>query len=410
MWPLKMVGQDLGHRCVERYGECRCAPVHEGKGQSAHTDLSPYGSKSNPADAPPGDGHWGRVRIVGRERDTEGVKEDLSRLRYANPGGEHGDGSAVESPVGKLRHLRLLPATLVPSDQGKFDAHDETENGRENEATDDARRVTVERRKSDYPNDEGGQIDRGDGSGQALRAGDISGRELQAKRLRDHRVHANGDGPRRRGPIPWLGVRRTECSSGPDPRNSRRTRRNPPSTDDYRDVSHESATAGDPGAVLLDVYDSALPRVYGYVLSRCGQRSLAEDLTAETFLAAVDAVRRDDPPPVSTAWLVGVARHKLVDHWRRQGREERGMHALDAVDSGDDDPWDERIDAIRARDVLATLAPHHRAALTLRYLDDLAVPEVAALLQRTVHATETLLVRARAAFRRSYAPGGDDDA
>jgi RNA polymerase sigma-70 factor (ECF subfamily) len=54
--------------------------------------------------------------------------------------------------------------------------------------------------------------------------------------------------------------------------------------------------------------------VYGYLVSRCGKAVVAEDLTAETFLAAVDAVRRDDPPSISTAWLVGVARHKLVDH------------------------------------------------------------------------------------------------
>jgi len=47
--------------------------------------------------------------------------------------------------------------------------------------------------------------------------------------------------------------------------------------------------------------------------------------------------------------------------------------------------------------------------LTLRYLDDLSVPEVAALLQRTVHGTEALLVRARAAFRRSYAVEEESD-
>ncbi|MDQ6911220.1 MAG: RNA polymerase subunit sigma-24, partial [Actinomycetota bacterium] len=45
---------------------------------------------------------------------------------------------------------------------------------------------------------------------------------------------------------------------------------------------------------------------------------------------------------------------------------------------------------------------HYRAALTLRYLDDLPVPRVAALLDRSVHATEAMLVRARAAFRRAY--------
>jgi RNA polymerase sigma-70 factor (ECF subfamily) len=60
--------------------------------------------------------------------------------------------------------------------------------------------------------------------------------------------------------------------------------------------------------------------------------------------------------------------------------------------------------------VLADLAPHHRAALTLRYVDDLSVPDVALLLQRTVHATEALLVRARSAFRRSYAAEDDHDA
>jgi RNA polymerase sigma-70 factor (ECF subfamily) len=165
----------------------------------------------------------------------------------------------------------------------------------------------------------------------------------------------------------------------------------------------DAATA-QPGAPadLLALYDEALPRVYGYLLSRCGQVPLAEDLTAEVFLAGVDAVRRADPPPVSVAWLVGVARHKLVDHWRRQGREERKLQA--AVGGGDstEDPWDARLDALRAQETLAELGPHHRAALTLRYLDDLPVPEVARHLDRTVHATEALLVRARAAFRRQY--------
>ncbi len=174
-------------------------------------------------------------------------------------------------------------------------------------------------------------------------------------------------------------------------------------------MSGGSVAPGDPGAALLDAFDSSLSRVYGYVLSRCGQQALAEDLTAETFLAAVDAVRRDDPPPLTTGWLVGVARHKLVDHWRRQAREERGLTALGGPDAEGEDPWDERLDALQARDVLDSLAPHHRAVLTLRYLDDLPVPEIAVLMQRTVHATEALLVRARGAFRRSYAREGDSD-
>ncbi len=55
--------------------------------------------------------------------------------------------------------------------------------------------------------------------------------------------------------------------------------------------------------------------------------------------------------------------------------------------------------------MLDALGPHHRAAPTLRYLDGLPVAQVAEHLGRTVHATEALLVRARAAFRVAYQEG-----
>ena len=196
------------------------------------------------------------------------------------------------------------------------------------------------------------------------------------------------------------------------------TRRSSARPDDDRGVSGQRLAREDRPARLLDLYDRALPQVYGYLLSRCGQRALAEDLTAETFLAAVDAVRAAAvraaaPPPLTTGWLIGVARHKLSDHWRRQAREERTLRAVAVAAAAEpgldaDDPWDARLDALRAQDVLRRLGPHHRAALTLRYVDDLPVPEVASVLGRTVHATEALLVRARSAFRTAYTAAGGE--
>ena len=164
----------------------------------------------------------------------------------------------------------------------------------------------------------------------------------------------------------------------------------------------------DQGVTLLALYDRALPQVYGYLLPRAGTASVAEDLTAETFLAAVSAVKRGTVADLTVAWLVGVARHKLVDHWRRRAREERQLRAVEDMVVPWEDPWDAQIDGTRAREVLAELGPHHQSALTLRYLDGLSVPEVAEHLDRTVHATEALLVRARAAFRRAYGEGSDD--
>jgi RNA polymerase sigma-70 factor, ECF subfamily len=180
-------------------------------------------------------------------------------------------------------------------------------------------------------------------------------------------------------------------------------------------VGSEKVPDEDPVAAI---YHRALPHVYGYLLSRCGDVSVAEDLAAETFMAAVAAARQpqrpgqQDVPPITVGWLVGVARHKLADHWRRSVREERS-HAAAAVVAGAggpggqasaalDDPWDEWLDAEAAYAALRCLPVPQRAALTLRYLDGLPVAEVAAHLGRSVRATETLLVRSRAALRAVY--------
>ena len=153
-----------------------------------------------------------------------------------------------------------------------------------------------------------------------------------------------------------------------------------------------------PVSAFLQLYDDALPHVYGYLVRRCESAATAEDLTSDTFLAAATAAQRG--AEVNVAWLIGTARHKLVDHWRRTGRqraalEELWEHAEPPVDHNDP------IDVLHVRDTLARLTPHHRAALVLRYVDGLPVPEVAAMLDRSVHATESLIVRAKAAYRHA---------
>jgi len=165
-----------------------------------------------------------------------------------------------------------------------------------------------------------------------------------------------------------------------------------------------AARAADPasGRTLLTLYDDTLPDVFGYLLHRCRDRRDAEDLTAETFLAAAGELRAGRTPDIGIAWLLGIARHKLIDHWRRQAREQRNLQAVAGLSVESTDPWDDELDAALARQVLSELPPAHRSALTLRYVDDLPVPQVAAELGRSLHATESLLVRARAAFRAAY--------
>jgi RNA polymerase sigma-70 factor, ECF subfamily len=171
-------------------------------------------------------------------------------------------------------------------------------------------------------------------------------------------------------------------------------------------VSAESDQPSDARRALLALYDEALPVVYGYFIRRCGDRGAAEDLTSETFLAAMDAARRSDPPPVAIPWLLGVARHKLADYYRRHhDRLAVPMAELpEPVDAADD--WDAELDRLVAESVLARLTEPHRTVLVLRYMDNCTVGECAELIGRTVHATEALLIRARRAFKQQYPEGG----
>lgn len=162
---------------------------------------------------------------------------------------------------------------------------------------------------------------------------------------------------------------------------------------------------------ISEWFDDALPRLFGYFIVRTGGRvDIAEDLTQETVLAAV---RSNDGPtggaPVM-AWLYGIARHKLIDHYHRQDRERRQFgQGLDpeSIDIGPSPPLAHLdFDSIHVRDdIIATLdrlPPRQRSALVLRYFDGCDVPTTAKLLDVSLHSAESLLARGRIAFRRIY--------
>ena len=153
---------------------------------------------------------------------------------------------------------------------------------------------------------------------------------------------------------------------------------------------------------FLDLYDRALPAVYGYLARRCDSTATAEDLTAEVFIVAVTAWQAEPGRQLDVGWLIGTARHKLIDHWRRDGRQRDALAELWDDMPAPVDPHDRPIEVEQAQSTLAVLAPLHRSVLMLRYCDGLPVGEVASTIGRTVHATESLLTRAKAAFRSNY--------
>jgi RNA polymerase sigma-70 factor, ECF subfamily len=177
------------------------------------------------------------------------------------------------------------------------------------------------------------------------------------------------------------------------------------------DRAQELAAVFTDPAAFRAWYDVAVVRVYSYLYGRCGgDMDLAEELTQLTFLQAIRHWQTFDGRSDPVTWLCSIARNKLTDHYRDLDRQERRrlrlyVREVDMTEAGVERSVADR-DAVLG--ALRGLPPLQRAALILRYVDGLSVREVAASLERTEDATESLLRRAKSRFRETY-PGAPDD-
>ncbi len=152
----------------------------------------------------------------------------------------------------------------------------------------------------------------------------------------------------------------------------------------------------DSEAGLLAFYDHAFDDAFRCAarLTR-GDRAAAEDLVQDAFVRLVRAIRSGDVADVGVGWLITTIRRRFIDGLRSSKREERRIRLV-AVD-----PVARNQPPLIAPSLLDGLSDRERAALIFRYVDDLPVAEVAALLDTTVRATESLLQRAKRNARGS---------
>jgi RNA polymerase sigma-70 factor (ECF subfamily) len=130
-------------------------------------------------------------------------------------------------------------------------------------------------------------------------------------------------------------------------------------------------------------YHAALQLMTGRIRSYLRRRlvdqpSDVEDLVQEVLLAVhLQRGTHVDGLPVSN-WLLAIARYKLVDHWRRTGRQPTATDDLDALDdvaSADDGSAAQARRDIRK--LLGQLPKAQRRAIELLKLDGLTAPEAA---------------------------------
>jgi RNA polymerase sigma-70 factor (ECF subfamily) len=165
---------------------------------------------------------------------------------------------------------------------------------------------------------------------------------------------------------------------------------------------HSAVLAGDRQAWQA-WYEASFMGLAAYVSWRCaGLRDLAEEIIQETWLAAVRRIRDFDPAQGSFAgWLRGIAANHLCKHFAKSRKQCQPLDAQQPPAVTDPGP-DRREQAEAVAWTLAQLPDRYEAVLRAKYLEQQSVAEIAAGWQETPKAIESLLTRARQAFREIY--------
>jgi len=165
---------------------------------------------------------------------------------------------------------------------------------------------------------------------------------------------------------------------------------------------------GNPAA-FAELYRRHVNRVYRYLLVRVGDVHDAQDLTAQTFLAALEGIAGYRGRGEFVAWLLGIARRKAADHFRR-GRTTLPLEAAAHVPDPNPLPdavIEQRLRLERVTRALRGLSPDRAEALSLRVFGGLNAAEVGRVMGKSEAAVRMLVHRAMHDLQERLAPAAE---
>ena len=166
----------------------------------------------------------------------------------------------------------------------------------------------------------------------------------------------------------------------------------------------ERASRAEPAA-LGELYDQYAGKIYAYIYRRVGQAEIAEDLTGQVFMRMLEAIRTGQGWRSSfSGWLYRIAHNLVIDYYRRRGRVTlvdideaapiRATHG-DPVRSSES-----LLNREQLRAALFQLTEEQAQVITLRFMEERSIAEVAGLMDKTEGAIKALQYRAVLALRR----------
>lgn len=172
------------------------------------------------------------------------------------------------------------------------------------------------------------------------------------------------------------------------------------------------------------LFDDYFPRLYRFSMARLhGDREASGEVVQQTFCRAIEHLDSYRGEAALYTWFCQICANLIIDHYRRQSREDRRVVFIEdnpevqAILNALTLPSDEGGEAeLIRRDVtrlvqatLDHLPEKYGDILEWKYLDEMSVADIAERLSLSAKAAESLLARARFAFRDALANLGGAD-
>jgi RNA polymerase sigma-70 factor (ECF subfamily) len=166
-----------------------------------------------------------------------------------------------------------------------------------------------------------------------------------------------------------------------------------PQTDEI-DLAHEARANAE---AFGELYRRHVTRVYRYHMAHTGNAKDAEDLTSQTFMAALEGIRSFRGASSFAAWLLGIAARKKAMFFRgNRTRPEVPIESADHIPSpnlGTDHLVDQRLRLDSIARALKQISPDRADAIILCFFSELSYAEAGLVLQKSEAAAKMLVTR-----------------
>lgn len=150
------------------------------------------------------------------------------------------------------------------------------------------------------------------------------------------------------------------------------------------------------------IYDQCVNKIYRFVFLKVNSEEIAQDLCSETFLKGWESYKNNPNIENPSAFLYRIARNLVIDYYRQKGRTQ--FVSSEITPLADPNPGiEERAifdsDLNQVKIVLADLKEDYQNVIIWHYLDDLPMPEVAKMMNKSEDTARVTLHRALKALK-----------